>query len=121
MPYGRFSLSLVWQQAFGGTTVTITAATCTAISTIDDCHRVTTWTKLFVRAFLAAVVVVVAAIVARHIYLRVAPEGDTSMEAVRDIETPPPICAPGIHPDSLRRSAAADSDTLLLPHACLES
>ncbi len=120
MPYGQFSLSLVWQQASGGTTVTITAATCTAISTIDGCHRVTTWTKLFVRAFLAATVVVVAAIVARYIYLRVAPEGDTSMETVRDIETPTPICAPGLQRDSLSRSAA-DSDTLSLRRTCLES
>lgn len=120
MQYGRFSLLLVLQQASGGTTVTITAATCTAISTIDGCHRVTTWTKLFAKAFLAAAVLVVAAIVARYIYLRVAPEGDTSMEAVRDIETPPPICAPGIQRDSLSRGAA-DSDTLSLRRTCLES
>ncbi|WP_147309744.1 hypothetical protein [Cupriavidus taiwanensis] len=100
--------------------MTITAATCTAISTIDGCHRVTTWTKLFAKAFLAVVVIVVAAIVTRHIHLRVAPEGDTSMEAVRDIETPPPICAPGIQGMS-SVSAAPDLGTLLLPRACLES
>ena len=100
--------------------MTITAATCTAISTIDGCHRVTTWTKLFAKAFLAVVVVAVAAIVARYIYLRVAPDGDTSMETVRDIETPTPICAPGIQRGSLRHSAA-DSHTLSLRRACLES
>ncbi|MCY1371114.1 hypothetical protein D9M69_582460 [compost metagenome] len=90
------------------------------IPTIDGYHPVTTWTKLFVRAFLAAIVVVAAAIVARHIYLSVAPEGDTSMEAVRDIEAPLHICAPGIQQDLLHRSPA-DSDTLLLRRACLES
>lgn len=100
--------------------MTITAATCTATSTIDGCHRVTSWKKLFARAFLAAVVIVVAAIVTRYIYFRVAPEGDTSMEAVRDIETPAPICAPGIQQDSLSRGAE-DSDTLSLRRACLES
>lgn len=120
MPCGRFSSLLVLLQASGGTTVTITAVTCTAISTIDSCHSVTTWTGLLAKAILAAVVVFVAAILARHIYLRVVPEGDAGMDAVRGTETPLPICAPGIEPDS-RRRGAEDADTLFLRRACLES
>lgn len=104
----------------GGITATTTAVTCTAILAIDWVHRVTTWTALFVRAFLAAVVVVLAAILARHIYLRVAPEADTGMGAVHDTEMPPTFCTPGTQSGSVHHTRE-DSDTFLLKPSCLES
>lgn len=87
---------------------------------IDGSNRLTTWTRLLTNAFLAALVVVVAAIVARHIYLRVAPEAYAGMEAVRDTDAALSICAPGGQPQSLPRSAAS-SDNAFLRRVCLDA